>query len=489
MQVVVHHIGPKGLSGQETGVEHSDRLGHAAGHLGQAFRPVHIALESGAGLDALFEARQAGSQQGCVDQVGVCIGTGHPTLDAQGGSGADDPEARRPVVPAPGDTRGREGSGAVALVGIRVGRQKQGELPQVCEQPAEEPAKGVGRRGRDAIERQGAGEHRSALAVRETHVYVKRTARQVFIPLRHEGQRPAGSRSDLLGGQLVDDVPVRHLERRRIPQVDLVLARAPLALAELDGDAGRVHAPADLADHGLGEGAGENVVVLDVVLGAGEFAVPLVARRAIVLPEQEEFQFAPHERVEVLLGGTGELRLEQLPRRDGHGKAGRGIQAVAEDECRSLEPSRTSQRREIRNGVEIAVTRLPTREAVARRRVHLHVAREQVVAHVHSVGEHLVHEETPVDAFPDQSPVHVGERRHHRVDAPLTDFPLEVLPSQHSHRRGRHGAESSSTSRKRESWGVTASSSTATGYSSEKQPSQKPCFKLSAVPRKPSSER
>ena len=58
-------------------------------------------------------------------------------------------------------------------------------------------------------------------------------------------------RGDLLGAVLVDDVAVCHLDGGGEAQVDLVLAGAPLALAALDGDAGPVHAVADLADQPL----------------------------------------------------------------------------------------------------------------------------------------------------------------------------------------------------------------------------------------------
>ena len=62
-------------------------------------------------------------------------------------------------------------------------------------------------------------------------------------------------------------MPVGHVERVGIADVDLLLARAPLALGVLDRDAGALQAVADGAHHALLLGGLEDVIVLDV--GAG----------------------------------------------------------------------------------------------------------------------------------------------------------------------------------------------------------------------------
>jgi hypothetical protein len=61
-----------------------------------------------------------------------------------------------------------------------------------------------------------------------------------------------------------EHVVVRHAERVREAEVDLVLPRPRLALRGLDPDAGTVHPVTDLADQALVVGRGEDVVVEDV---------------------------------------------------------------------------------------------------------------------------------------------------------------------------------------------------------------------------------
>jgi hypothetical protein len=67
------------------------------------------------------------------------------------------------------------------------------------------------------------------------------------VGLRHEGDRAAVEMRDLLGAVLVDRMVVRHRERVRVAEVDLLLARPGLALGALHGDPGSVHEVADLA--------------------------------------------------------------------------------------------------------------------------------------------------------------------------------------------------------------------------------------------------
>jgi hypothetical protein len=70
----------------------------------------------------------------------------------------------------------------------------------------------------------------------------------------------------------------------------------------------------------------------------------------------------------------------------------------------------------VRSAVDVAITLLPTGKAVARHRLHLHVASQQVVAQVDAMLDDLVHKERASDAFAQQSPIHVGESGDDRLD-------------------------------------------------------------------------
>ena len=109
------------------------------------------------------------------------------------------------------------------------------------------------------------------------------------------------SQRDLLDAVLVDDVPVRHLQRLGIDQVQLLLARPPLALALLNRDAGRLHAVADRPHQRLALGGLEDMVVLDVPAGGLEIAVALLARGRVAVVEDVELELRGH------LGGVAEL--------------------------------------------------------------------------------------------------------------------------------------------------------------------------------------
>ena len=73
--------------------------------------------------------------------------------------------------------------------------------------------------------------------------------------------------------------------------------RKPLSLAELNGDPRRIDACANGADHRLGEGARENVIVLDVRLVGLQPLVTALSRARIGLLKQEELEFTPRVRV------------------------------------------------------------------------------------------------------------------------------------------------------------------------------------------------
>ena len=109
-----------------------------------------------------------------------------------------------------------------------MGAKKQRELARVREQPAQEVAERVRARARARpASARVARERRLVRSRPEARVHVQAAARERLVELRHERERAARARGDLLRRELVDHVPVGHLERLGIAQVDLVLARAP----------------------------------------------------------------------------------------------------------------------------------------------------------------------------------------------------------------------------------------------------------------------
>jgi hypothetical protein len=72
-------------------------------------------------------------------------------------------------------------------------------------------------------------------------------------------------------------VPVGHVDQLAVAQVDLLLARAPLTLRELDRHARVVQVSADRAVQRLGLRALQDVIVLDVLSERIELVVALRA--------------------------------------------------------------------------------------------------------------------------------------------------------------------------------------------------------------------
>ena len=100
---------------------------------------------------------------------------------------------------------------------------------------------------------------------------------------------------------------------------------------------------------------------------------------------------------------------------------------VAENDCRSLQPGRQSQRGQVRNEVEVSVSELPIGEPVAIDRVHLHVDGQQVVAAMRTRRHGVLEEERGVEPLAVEPPVVVGERDDHRVDRVVDDRLFERI--------------------------------------------------------------
>jgi hypothetical protein len=122
------------------------------------------------------------------------------------------------------------------------------------------------RRPFDGAELLGAGK-RVGAPLPEAEVEVTTRARPAGHELGHEGDAEAEPVGDLFEALLEDRVPVGHLERLGVPDVELVLAKPPLPFGVLHRDARVAQVTPDPSGEGLLPGALEDVVVLQVPAG------------------------------------------------------------------------------------------------------------------------------------------------------------------------------------------------------------------------------
>src|SRR5438093_9463201 len=377
---VLDHLGAEGLAEERRALELRGRLRQRAGHLRQALGLVDVGREQRRRLEAARQPVEAGREGGGEDEVGIGVRTRDATLDPQRAAVADDAEARGAVVVRPGDPGRRERPRLVALVGVDIRREEQRRRPGVRDKTAEPPAKLV----RDA--RAGAGDRTLALEQRrravgrpEARVDVHGAPRPALVELRHEGERQVLLIGDLLGGLLVEDVAVGHLERVGVTDVDLVLAGTPLALGELDRHARGLEVMADGADQRLHLPALQRMVVLEVPAEGLEVVEALALGGSVGVAQHEELELRGGHDAHARGGRALDLPLEDGARRHGHERVALLLDDVAEDDRRVLEPGRAAERREVRHAAYVTVALLPRGEAIAGDGVHLHAAGEEVV--------------------------------------------------------------------------------------------------------------
>ncbi len=136
-----------------------------------------------------------------------------------------------------------------------------------------------------------------------------------LVELRHERQRLAVQRRDLLGRGLVDRVVVGRHQRLVVEEADLVLAEVALALRALDDHAGGVHRVADVAQQRLHPRRTQDGVVDVVLVARGEAAVAGVPGALVGVVEHDELELGAGQRDVPEVGGAGELLLEDRARR------------------------------------------------------------------------------------------------------------------------------------------------------------------------------
>lgn len=237
-----------------------------------------------------------------------------------------------------------------------------------------------------------------------------------------------------------EDGAVGLRQRRAIGEVDLLLARPPLALAQFDGNTAALHTLPDRAQQSLLTGSLKDVVILHVSGGGIEAAIALGARRFISLAEHIELQLrAPHDGI-AEFPRLLDLSLQHPARRDLDRFAMRlGIE-VAQHERGSRQPGDPAQRIQVRHGAHVAVARLPTGEAIAGNGVHLHVAGEEIVADVRSSVGDVLQKEMAGHALAHQAAIQVWKHGQHRVNLFVCHSFGQVVECQQAGQQMRRGA-------------------------------------------------
>ena len=390
---------------------------------------VRVAEEHLGRFHLVADAPHPARDRGREGEVRVRVGTRQPALHAEPRVLADRAEPARAVVAAPHDGGGCPRPELVALVRVDERRVHPRHLSGRGHQPAQVPAEGVAHVGRRV-----AAPHERLGTVHVPHAGVKvtRGPRLGHRPFRHEGQRHAVERGDLLRPVLVDRVVIGVRQRIGIRDVDLVLPFAELTLRELDRDPGTAHVVAHLTDEPLVLRRLQHVVIHDVGRAGSGIAVSALGQVVERILEEVELELRAGLDLIPLCGGLGDLILEDLARSDGDRLARLLVGDVAEHHRGLVDPRAPPEGREVRDHPEVPVAGLPAGVLVARERLHLHVDRQQVQTGVEPLGaQDLLDEEVREHALAHVAPLEVREHAEDGVDPIVPGQLLELLDGEH----------------------------------------------------------
>ena len=205
-----------------------------------------------------------------------------------------------------------------------------------------------------------------------------------------------------------------------------MLTEVALALRVLHVHPGRRHLVADPPQERLHAGPAEHRVVVVVEVGGLEIAIALVPRLLVGVLEDHELELSPGVRNEAAFLEPSELAPQDLPRRRDDVLAVRPGQVRHQEHARGV-PRDRPQRVQVGLHLEVAVAALPGGHGVARDRVHLDVDRQEVVAALGAVLEHVVEEKPPGETLPLKAALHVREDEHHGVDRAVIDRLLQLI--------------------------------------------------------------
>src|SRR5215471_10304176 len=422
MQVVLDHAGTERLARDLGPRELVERLAQRLRHLRERRVLVGVALVERRALELPGDAVEARRDRRGEREIRVRVGAGDAVLHPEAPSLAAQAEAARAIVPAAGDARRSEAACLVSLVGVDGGRVEVRELPRhghLPRQPVLEQ--------RAPLARAGSGEEiLPAARIPYRRMQVEGGARRPHVVLRHERDRRALRPGDLLDPVLVEHVAVGHLERFRVPEIDLLLAPSPLALREFHRHAGRLHVVPDRADQAFLLRGLQDVVVLEVARDRREAVVPLRPCLVERLAEQVQLELGRgfHEQTPLLCA------LDLTPQHDARrlldGLSVLGVN-VAEHQGGPGQPRDHPPRRQVRDELHVAVAAFPRRELEPGQRLHLHVDGEEVDAGVEPLRQHVVEEIAADHALAHEPAEMIRTDRQHGIDVATADRHLEGL--------------------------------------------------------------
>ena len=158
-----------------------DRAREVVGNAGR-IGDIGVALEGRLELEPSIDAVESRRDDARDSEIGVDVATRHAVLQAQRWAVAHQAQRARAVVASPLDGRGREGALDVALVGVDLGSEEQGQLLEVRELSGDE---GTTQRGHPVGGRVVGHDHRPVEAS-EGQVDMAGVALALVV-LRHEG--------------------------------------------------------------------------------------------------------------------------------------------------------------------------------------------------------------------------------------------------------------------------------------------------------------
>ncbi|MCY1527420.1 hypothetical protein D9M68_624880 [compost metagenome] len=235
---------------------------------------------------------------------------------------------------------------------------------------------------------------------------------------------------------LDDGVAVRHGQGVGVADVDLFLPRPPLPFRILHRYPAGLQVLADRPQHRFLAGGLEDAVVLDEMRRGLRMDVVALVDGLVALVEEVELQFRGEHAHIATLGEPRHLLAENGTRAVGQILAVVMIQHIAEHQRRAVQPGHPAQGAQVGLEHEVAVSLAPARRGVARHRLHVDVVGQQVIAAMRLL-EGAVDEEFRLEAFADQSPLHVHHAGQHRVDLAAGNGLLEFVEAEE---RFAHGA-------------------------------------------------
>ena len=174
-----------------------------------------------------------------------------------------------------------------------------------------------------------------------------------------------------------------------------MLTATRFALAELDGHTSSFEATTKLADDVFVLGGLQHVIVLEIRAVRLEVAVALVVGFFVGVLEQVELDLAGHHRQEAKRSSGLDLTAQHRARRHLDEFFGVDVVEITHDHRRLRHPRSDADGVPIGGGEHVAIPLLVTGEPIARHRVVIHIAGDEIIAVLGAAFGDLLEEETP----------------------------------------------------------------------------------------------